>query len=286
MWRPASVLFALFVCWASARLGGVTFAAPTLGGAGSGQDAAADGNDAEAALKAALRQAGIEIDLGLGMCSVPARVLVRNELLEYLLVGLHGSAHESLFATDVQPSLLNTALLALGAERGANAEWSERDPAPTEEELERGVSRVSVTLPKGDGFYLYALWKEAGEVYFLRIEDLLRNLKTGRSMRRHSWVYLGSRFAEFEADEPEQFVADREGNLINIAFFSEGNTLVTAALRDCLEQTIWIANSWMLPERDWPIQFVFARTPVSEAPSAWVDALLDPGAEMEEKEQR
>ena len=240
--------------------------------ASAGQDEV----DPQSALKAALGKAGIEIDLERGMCSIPARVLVREELLEYLLVGPHGSAHESQFVTEVSPSLLNTALLALGAEPGVNARWETRDPAPTEEERKQGVSPVEVTPPEGDGFFLYALWKEDGEVYFHRVEDLLRNLKTGRTMRRHRWVYLGSRFAEFEKGESEQFVADREQNLINIAYFSEGNTLITAALEDCLEQTIWIANSWMLPERAWPIQFVFTRAPASSVPDEWVSALLDP----------
>lgn len=232
--------------------------------------------DPQAALKDALGKAGIEIDLARGMCSIPARVLVREELLEFLLVGPHGSAHESLFVTEVRPSLLNTALLALGAERGVNARWETKDPAPTEEERKQGLSPVEVTPPEGDGFFLYALWKEDGEVYFHRVEDLLRNLKTGRTMRRHRWVYLGSRFAEIEKGEPEQFIADREQNLINIAFFSEGNTLITAALEDCLEQTIWIANSWLLPERTWPIQFVFTREPVSSFPDEWLSALSDP----------
>ena len=239
--------------------------------------------EAEIALQAALAKAGIRLDLERGMCAIPARVLVRDELLEYLLVGPRGSAHESLFATDVMPSLLNTALLALGAERGTNARWVERDPAPTEEQRESGVSPVEVTVPSGDGFYLYALWKEDGEVYFHRVEDLLRNLKVGRTMRRHEWVYLGSRFAEFEKGEPEQFVADREQNLINIAFFSEGNTLITAAREDCLEQTIWISNPWMLPERTWPVLFVMSREPAAAAPEEWVAALVDPN-EVEGRE--
>ncbi|MFT7662562.1 MAG: hypothetical protein ACI87A_000778 [Planctomycetota bacterium] len=256
------------------------------------QDAAQAGDAAaEAALAEALLLGGIRLDLKAGLCSVPARVLVRSELLEFLLVGPHGSAHESLLSTPVQPSLLNTALLALGVEPGQNVRYIEpagAEPAPKPSGNSPGRRRedseaAQVVLPSGDGLYLYLLWKEAGEVYFLRVEDLIRNLKTGRTMRRHAWVYLGSRFAEFEKGQPEKFVADREGNLINIAFFGKSNSLVTGAIEDCREQTIWIANSWMLPERGWPMQFVFARTPIAAPPADWVDALTDPMAMSSEE---
>ena len=72
----------------------------------------------------------------------------------------------------------------------------------------------------------------------------MTNLTTGRSLRRHKWVYLGSRFAKVRADdEEERFIADLEGNLINLSFFYQGNTLLTASLPQCVEQTIWVANN-------------------------------------------
>ena len=38
------------------------------------------------------------------------------------------------------------------------------------------------------------------------------------------------------------------GNLINVAFFSQGDTLVTAALPECVVQTGWRPNVWLLPD--------------------------------------
>ena len=145
-------------------------------------------------------------------------MLVRDELLEYLLVGPRGQGHESLFTTDSGPSHLNAGLLALGVEPGSNARW---DVTPEEPELR---------LPAGDGFYVYAAWRERDETYLFRVDDLLSNLRTGRSMPRHRWVFLGSRFSRPREDQPEVFVADHEGNLINIAFFFQGNTLLTPAV--------------------------------------------------------
>lgn len=232
------------------------------------------------ALTAALAQEGIDLDLEAGFCLVDARVGVTNELLEYLIVGPRGASHESMFIAESMPSVVNTALLALGAEPGKNAEWRPVDPPPTREEQRKGASVYDVTPPSGDGFFLYITWKEGEEVFFFRIEDVLTNLVTGTRMKRHRWVYLGSRFIEDEEGN-EVFAADLEQNLVNVSFFHEGHTLVTAALPECVEQTIWMANPWILPERGAPVRLVFARRPISTLPDEWAAGLSE--AVLEEK---
>jgi len=212
---------------------------------------------AQVELRQALEKEGIVLDLEDQLLSLPATVLIKNELLEYLLVGPNGAMHESLFLTPVRPSLLNAALLLLGVEPGRNAHWEERAGVD-----ERGRPNKAIYPPQGDGFYLYAAWREAGETYFFRAEDLVRNLESGRSLRRHRWVYLGSRFLVLKKDQPESFLADVEGNLINLSFFFQGNTLLTSAIEECFEQTIWAANEWLLPERGQPVRLFFARAPL------------------------
>ena len=208
-------------------------------------------------LREALEGTGVSLDVEAGLCSLPARVLVRNDLLEYLLVGRRGAAHESLFVTDARPSLVNAAVLALGCAPGENARVEDGPVA-------------SVVPPSGgpeSRLYLYAAWKEAEETYLYRVEDLLTNLEDGRSMRRHAWVYLGSRFAAPREGEPEAFVCDLEENLINIAFFYQGNTLFTAALPECVEQTIWAANAWLLPPTESEIRLVLSRERLTRLPA-------------------
>ena len=220
--------------------------------------------EARAALVRTLAQEGILLDLDAGAAAISAAVLVRDDLLEYLLVGPNGASHESLFLTETRPSLLNAALLALGVEPGTNARW---------EPIEGTEGEHRVLPPEGGGFLLYIAWREGEEVYFYRLDDLLSNLMTGRSMRRHRWVFLGSRFKSPKEGAPEEFVADLEGNLVNISFFFQGNTLLTAALPECLEQTIWVANPWLLPPRESQVRLVFAREPLSELPAAWKEGL-------------
>jgi hypothetical protein len=228
-----------------------------------------------AQLVAALGAQGVHVDPAAGALWIPVRIEVRDELLEYLLVGPAGATHESLFSTPVRASVLNAALLALGVQPGRNATWRARDPKPTEEELRAGMAPYEVTLPAGDGLELTVVWRQEDELFRFRVEDLLRNLLTGASMQRHPWIYLGSRMLPPDPRKPgstktepavEQFAADVYQNLINVSFFSEGYTLLSAALPECVEQTIWLPNAWLIPQRGAEVALFFSRGKLREIP--------------------
>jgi hypothetical protein len=228
---------------------------------------------AERALAETLAAGGVDVDFAARALSIEAAVLIKNELLEYVLVGPGGAAHESLFLTEVTPSLLNAGMLALGVEPGTNATWKGVEPAPSLEERRAGKKPFEVVPPAGDGFHVYAAWREGEEVYSYRVEDLIANLKTGRAMVRHVWVFLGSAFIEPSPGKEEVFAADVEQNLVNLTFFREGHTLATAALADCEDQSIWAANPWLLPERGARVRLIFARDRLAELPAAWLAEL-------------
>jgi hypothetical protein len=260
---------------------------PSAAAAPARQDSKPIPKDVARKLEESFEKKGIRLDLEHRLCAIPVRVDIRDDLLEYLLVNPRGAAHESLFVTDVVPSVLQTALLALGVEHGTNATWKERKPPPTAEELRAGVAPYTVEPPQGDGFYLYAAWREKGESYFYRVEDLLRDLETGRSMRRHRWVHLGSRWVRVHKDsKDETFMADLEGNLVNIALFEQGNTLLTAALPECLKQTIWLTNAWLVPPRGAGVLLVFARDRIATLPSELEAKLPEVAEEPEPKDGR
>jgi len=227
---------------------------------GGARDAAAE----------AFRAQGIRLDLEHGLCSIPVTVLVRDDLLEYVLVNPHGAAHESLFVTEVDAAVLNAALVALGVEPGKNARWKPVEPAPSPDEVRAGADAWQVEVPRGDGFHLYVGWRDGEETFFYRLEDLMRNLETGRAMRRHRWVYLGSRFVRFRPGAEEVFAATFEGNLVNLSFFEQGNTLLTAALPECEKQTIWLPNAWLIPGSGERVDLVWSRERLDAPPPALV----------------
>ena len=238
-------------------------------------------------LKLALAAHKITLEPALEACAIPARVLVREDSLEYVLVNRSGNAHESLFVTEVEASQLNVALLALGARPGKNALWTARDPAPKREELLAGAPAYDVRTPEGDGFCLYVGWKENDELFFFRLEDLVRNLQSGRSMQRHVWVYLGSRSVPSREDPSRPlFLADLEGNLVNLCFFEAGSTLLTGALPECLQQNIWLPNAPLLPPSGEPVLFVFSRRRLSSCPEALLAQLPSVGSPKEAPNER
>lgn len=207
---------------------------------------------AELELQARLLEQSIQLDVARRYCAFPVEVAVRDDLLEYLLVGPAGASHESAFSTPVSPSVLNVALLALGVSPGKNADWRAKDPLPTEEQIQSGVSPYEITLPSGDALYIYVGWRRGDETYFYRVEDLLRNLATGQAMSRAPWVYLGSQqVPRTPKSGPDDtvFAAEIYRNLINVSYFREGFTLLTGALPECVEQSIWMLNAWLVPDR-------------------------------------
>lgn len=246
---------------------------------------------ARAQLVEAMAQAGIRLDLEAEVVSIPATVQMRHEDLEYLLCTPRGQAHESLFLTEVSPTALNAALLALGLEPGKNArlvaselaldpgEINERGgPGAGELTAQAAASAPEVLSPSGDGLYMHVGWREEDETYFFRVDDLIINLSSGRTLRRHAWVFLGSRLVRprvraGQPTPPEVFAAEIEGNLINISFFFGGNTLVTAARPECIEQSIWVANSALLPPMSAPVEFFFATRPLESVPADWRESL-------------
>jgi len=248
-----------------------TPAAPSVQAAQDAQDAATELFAAD----------GIHLDRKIGFLAVETQVQVTNELLEYLLVGAAGAAHESLLLTESTPSLINAAILSLGLNQGKNARYEAIDPPPTEEELRAGARSHDIVLPEGDGLLPYLAWREGEEIYLLRAEDAICDLAAGRSMRRHRWVYLGSRFTVLRGQEEEVYVADVEQNLINLAFFTEGNSLATAALPECQIQTIWRANPWLVPPPGAQILLVLSKDPLTELPPELVQRLPEPDRERQ-----
>lgn len=217
---------------------------------------------------AVLDMGGVQLDPAAGLISFSVRVEVRDDLLEYLLVAPHGAVHESMFVTGVDPEVLNASILALGLQPGQNAKWVAKDPAPTREELRAGVRAYDVQTPSGDGLYLYLGWREGDETYWYRVEDMLRDLDRLRTMRRHPWVFLGSRMIKREsAPEREVFAASLEGNLINMPFFANGTTLITSAIPEAEKQNIWLPNAWLLPERGSQLLMVASKERLAQPPS-------------------
>ena len=72
---------------------------------------------------------------------------------------------------------------------------------------------------------------------------------------------------------------------LRIAFFEQGNTLLTGALPECIDQTVWQSSFWLLPERESPVELVFAREKLLQCP-ADVEARLREATRVAPRESR
>ncbi len=217
--------------------------------------------------------------------SLPVNLEVTGDYLEYLLVNPHGSMHESLLSTKVDAESLNAMLLVLGLKPGKNAEWTSL--IESQAETKAGGARnqparetYEVSAPTGDGAYFYVAWFEGEERFFYRLEDLVRDLERGRTMRRHALIYLGSFMGQ--GSKGPVFAATKEGNLINAALMRGGSTLFTTGLVECDKQSNWLANSWLLPARGSELSLVISTQVMHCAPSELLTHMPQASAEKED----
>lgn len=264
------------VALAIALAGGAVSA--LAGGGAEAQDARAL-EDGAARVLEALRIEGVHVDPTRGYVAFEARVGVRDHLLEHALCAEGGETHEALFVTRVTPSVLNTGLLVLGLEPGRPPRWLEDEPPPAEGRSSVRATPPRVELPAGDGLYVYVAWRQGEELYLHRIEDLIENLATGRTMQRHRWVYLGSRMIlrdnlrKESRGLEEVYAADVLRDLINVTFYYDGAALLTAALLDCRDQNLWAPIAVLLPPQASPVELVLSRERLAQLPADLLERL-------------
>jgi hypothetical protein len=182
----------------------------------------------------------------------------QNEI-EYLLIHRRGKKHEAILVTRAKPSVLNAALLMLGLQPGQNATYTEKQPPPTFEEIEKGADPLIITPPKGMQLWMTVRWKTPeGKQQEYCVEDLVMDLSTQEPVVDCSWVYLGGRMARIYKNEPEVYVADMEGNLVSTCYMSPDNHLATMVHKDARDQQNWWFTNKM-PPHDTEVQLVFHR---------------------------
>jgi hypothetical protein len=227
------------------------------------EDAAA----ARAALLKTFADAGITVDLERGSVTIDAVAARRTDLLEYVIGHRRGKLHESMFITDVQPSLLNAALLAVGMTPGKNADYREKDPLPTEEEVRNGVDPIIVIPPAGTPIWMTVTFADAeGAQVELPVEDLLMDIATEAPVEDVEWIYIGGRTVPPYRGEPPVFIADLEGNLVSTCYLMPENHLVTIKHeRGRSDQNWWFTDR--CPQAGTEVKFSFhrQRPPVSAA---------------------
>lgn len=213
--------------------------------------------EAEAVLRQALhvRQVGsnsfaigrVEFDKQHRTVTVPARVKVRTQIIEYALVTERGKAYESLFTTDVTPIEMHLAFLLLGV-RPAEVGGAFAKPA---------------LIPATNALTIDATWETNGMPVKHSLSELitLTSPQPGtppQPMPSHPWLYNGSFF------DPLGFVAEREGSIISV--IRDPAALVNNAAADRDNDHVHLPNEKLLPPEGWPLRVVLGLPPGPPGP--------------------
>lgn len=228
--------------------------------AAQGDKPEAKKQDPQAVLKEVLesfKKQGIKLDPKARTVTIPAVVNTPQDPVEYLLIHRRGKKHESVFITESKPSILNAALLMIGLEKGQNATFVEKKPAPTLEEVQNGADPLVVTPPKGKRYFMTVRWTTPEkQVVEYCVEDLMLELSTQEPMGRCEWIYLGGRMAQLYKDDPEVYIADLEGNLISVCYLSPDNHLGTMSHERARDDQNWWTTT-KVPEPGTAVDFIF-----------------------------
>lgn len=120
-------------------------------------------------------------------------------ILEFVANTVGGfKAYESALTLETNAVMFNTALVLIGLDK-ANARLPERhfDPIP----------------PAGDPVDIFVEWRQGSTDRRVRVEQLLFDKQTGKTLEGGAWVYTGSAFAP----NGGPFLAENDGVLIGFA---------------------------------------------------------------------
>ena len=181
--------------------------------------------------------------------SFPGKLNMERGLLEYLLVNPHGSAHESLLATDVGANDIHFAMLLLGAKGGAIT--ADAPPAQLNEEFLRTAPKIT-----GDTVFITVKWREKDVEKTVPVENWLYN-EVGRKAIEHGpWTYNGSMVYE------GRFLAQAEGNLV--ALVTTPTALMNNPRKGNDNDQIWNVNEKATPRVNTPVEITFKLVPPAD----------------------
>lgn len=172
--------------------------------------------------KSMYRIGSVTVDTKERLVTFPARINLREGVLEVLICTEYGKTHESLLSTKVNPLHLNVAFLLLGLE-GGHAVKYQGDP----------------TKPVGNPVEIWFKLKEGDKEKTVRAEDWVYNNHANRPMLHTHWVYVGSVLTE------DGFMAQREGQIATT--FHDPFTLIDNPLPGGGDDTVYTPNTKQLP---------------------------------------
>lgn len=177
----------------------------------------------------------------------PGKVNMDKDLVEYVLVTSQGATHESLLASEVQPSDLHFAMLLLGA-KGAGLLAPQPGDAPPGQ-IDADYLRTAPRL-KGDNVTFAVKWKDsAGVEKTAPVEDWLMHPETKKAAPHGPWIYSGSMFGSEGG-----FLAQQTGTFASVV--TNPAALINNPRTGNNDDTAWAVNEKAVPPVDTPVEII------------------------------
>jgi len=189
--------------------------------------------------------------------------------VEYVLVTDRGRTHEALFVLKARPSILEACLLAVGLRPGTPMHFRLKDDAPTQEELNAGVSPWEPVPGSGPLVSITIAWTDdSGAPRQGSLESMLVDVRTREALPERDWIFVGGRFGPLRRGREvvQTHVADLAGNVVAIYLDGEGQCLFERNSLEGLDDSLYTINSATTPRRSTPVTIVFAPTGEEVAP--------------------
>jgi len=212
---------------------------------------------------------GIKVDLDKKTVEVKGAIIrdvvARRYPIEYVVVSEGGHTHEAMILIKAKPSNLNAALMSLGLNPGKTISSKKKDPPPSKEDIESGkTSAYELIPPQGQVVYIYVRYDGWKDSPLRLLEDLIIDYRTGESMQRVGWVYVGSRFATVLQGRQRvvKYMADMEGNVVASYLKGFGNAIFDINSIDGIKDHLFDVNPDLAPPMKSKISLVFSLKPL------------------------
>lgn len=185
----------------------------------------------------------MEFDQKTRAISIPAKVNMREGLLEYVLVHESGKVHESLLSTSVKPFELNVVMLLLN--------WKKSEAFFDFSRPERGGVLVKGAVnPAASLVEVHVAWKDKdGHEQSCRVENWLHQIEKKAKLTEEPFIYTGSQVL------PDgTFVAEESGSIL--ALYQDPGSLVNNPREGNDLDDVWI-NDPAVPEKGTPVTVIF-----------------------------
>lgn len=233
-----------------------------------------DGNDLRArpaAYGEVLASHGLLLDLDSPMLAMRGASLHdRNTLghpVEYLVVTEKGRTYEATVIVRAMPSVVDACLRAMGLAPGSPTTFAEKDPLPSEVELEAGVSPWTMSAAGGPVLSISVQWTDSdGAPHDVPLEHLLLELPADGSEPRPldelGWIYCGSTPGQYR--QGRELVTwhrgDVEGDVVAIYLDGRGACLLERNSLDGLDGGLYTLNPDRAPPANTPVTLVLRPT--------------------------